>query len=266
VTEVVTLTPEEFARHRGSIPTEELEKYEERKSAEGQLKLLAFLLPPLSVLLCGKYWAALLNLLLLWPMAIVPGIVHALWVVNRHTHTFALDQETVRGTREGRSDATRNAALPADEAAKVRREVEALVERGLKIQAIKRVKQATGWDLRQSKDYVDALIGGRATYRHLETALTGGASTAQVAEGEGRGIPQTIRQAVLDRDDYICRYCGRRSQTMEVDHVVPVAEGGESTLENLVTACRECNRSKGGRRPEDAGMRVLPVRSRVRND
>ena len=75
-------------------------------------------------------------------------------------------------------------------------------------------------------------------------------------------MPNTVRQAVLDRDDYICRYCGRRSQTMEIDHIIPVSQGGESTLQNLVTACRDCNRRKGGRTPEEAGMTVLPVRAR----
>ena len=45
--------------------------------------LLAILLPPVAVLLCGKPFLAILNLLLtlcFW----VPGVVHALFVVNSH--------------------------------------------------------------------------------------------------------------------------------------------------------------------------------------
>jgi tetratricopeptide (TPR) repeat protein len=80
-----------------------------------------------------------------------------------------------------------------------------------------------------------------------------------------REIPSNVRQAVLDRDDYICRYCGRRSQTMEVDHVIPVVQGGRSTLDNLVTACRRCNRKKGGQTPSEADMTLLPVRTRKRD-
>ena len=83
-------------------------------------------------------------------------------------------------------------------------------------------------------------------------------------ERSNRSIPSSVRQAVLDRDDYLCRYCGRRSQTMEVDHIIPVSQGGTSTLENLVTACRKCNRKKAGRTPGEAGMKVLPVRTRIR--
>lgn len=45
--------------------------------------LLAIILPPVAVLLCGKPLQALLNLLLtlcFW----IPGVVHALFVVNSH--------------------------------------------------------------------------------------------------------------------------------------------------------------------------------------
>jgi uncharacterized membrane protein YqaE (UPF0057 family)/ribosomal protein L7/L12 len=250
---------------KGEIPPEELEKYEERKSAEGRLKLLAVLLPPLSVLLCGKHWAALLNLFLLWPLGIVPGVVHAYWIVNRHTMTFGLDEEIFDEVPERGSETGRVAGRAANEAAAVEREIKTHLREGLKIQAIKRVNEATGWGLRDSRDYVDALVEGQADFHRLRVALPGVGGAVQVGAGEERAIPQNVRQAVLDRDAYICRYCGQRSQTMEVDHVVPVSEGGLSTLDNLVTACRDCNRRKGGRTPADAGMKVLPVRSQVRN-
>lgn len=45
--------------------------------------LLGILLPPLAVLLCGKPFQAILNIFLcvaFW----VPGVVHALLVVNAH--------------------------------------------------------------------------------------------------------------------------------------------------------------------------------------
>ncbi|MBV9329611.1 MAG: YqaE/Pmp3 family membrane protein [Chloroflexi bacterium] len=47
------------------------------------LYLVAILLPPLAVLLCGKPFQALLNViltLLLW----IPGMIHAILVVNNH--------------------------------------------------------------------------------------------------------------------------------------------------------------------------------------
>lgn len=45
--------------------------------------LLAILLPPVAVLLCGKPFQALINLVLTL-MFWVPGAVHAVLVVNQH--------------------------------------------------------------------------------------------------------------------------------------------------------------------------------------
>jgi uncharacterized membrane protein YqaE (UPF0057 family) len=47
------------------------------------LYLLSFLLPPLAVLLAGKPLQALLSLVLTI-LGWVPGVVHALFVVNAH--------------------------------------------------------------------------------------------------------------------------------------------------------------------------------------
>ncbi len=52
-----------------------------------------------------------------------------------------------------------------------------------------------------------------------------------------------IRQAVYDRDNWECVYCGV-DDDLSCDHVVPVSKGGLTTLENLVTACRRCNSRK----------------------
>lgn len=42
-----------------------------------------------------------------------------------------------------------------------------------------------------------------------------------------------------------CAYCGRPAT--EVDHIVPVAAGGTTTIHNLAPACRACNRRKGAK-------------------
>jgi len=114
---------------------------------------------------------------------------------------------------------------------------------------------------------------------------------------EGPAAPAPIREQVLRRDQYACRYCTRRilhhrvvayltahfprelpySFNMpeadapsrlhthfgfvrtipEVDHVVP---NGGNDLNNLVTACTPCNNYKGNRLPEeipDMALRVI---------
>ena len=67
------------------------------------------------------------------------------------------------------------------------------------------------------------------------------------------------RKGVLARDGYQCQYCGKQpsKQLLTVDHVTPRSQGGPSAWENLVAACAPCNRKKGGRRPVEAGMKLL---------
>ncbi|PTM56679.1 HNH endonuclease [Desmospora activa] len=59
---------------------------------------------------------------------------------------------------------------------------------------------------------------------------------------------QRIRQKVLLRDEYTCRYCGRYGNT--VDHIIPRAKGGKNKMENLVACCFDCNQAKKDLLPE----------------
>ncbi|RYZ64517.1 MAG: HNH endonuclease, partial [Proteobacteria bacterium] len=51
----------------------------------------------------------------------------------------------------------------------------------------------------------------------------------------------------------MCHYCHRRfpAAKLTMDHVVPLARGGESIKSNLVPACRECNENKKLEMPVD---------------
>ncbi len=65
------------------------------------------------------------------------------------------------------------------------------------------------------------------------------------------------RKNILRRDGHRCVYCGRSDISLTVDHIVPKARMGEDTWENLVTACVDCNNSKGDRTPDEAHMKLL---------
>jgi len=66
------------------------------------------------------------------------------------------------------------------------------------------------------------------------------------------------RRNVFLRDGNQCQYCGRKLgvQSLSLDHVLPRSRGGQSTWENIVAACLKCNVTKGGRTPQEAGMRL----------
>ncbi|MEC7522829.1 MAG: HNH endonuclease [Myxococcota bacterium] len=75
------------------------------------------------------------------------------------------------------------------------------------------------------------------------------------------------RVNVLTRDDFRCQYCGEQLPARELtfDHVKPRSQGGRTSWENIVSACRDCNGRKGNRTPEQAGMKLLsqPVRPKA---
>ena len=72
------------------------------------------------------------------------------------------------------------------------------------------------------------------------------------------------RREVFARDGYACQYCGRQSNDLTRDHVVPRHRGGTHTWDNLVTACKACNHRKGGKFLDEAKLRLArrPVEPR----
>lgn len=81
-----------------------------------------------------------------------------------------------------------------------------------------------------------------------------------------RAIPLAVRRQVAERHGATrngpvvrvsCHHCGRLGEIhwfkyyvtsdLEFDHLIPERRGGPSTAENIVLACRRCNRRKGHR-------------------
>lgn len=71
-------------------------------------------------------------------------------------------------------------------------------------------------------------------------------------------VPFT-RWNIYQRDNYTCQYCGEQhsAEDLTFDHVIPASQGGTKSWTNIATACYPCNRRKGPRTPEQAGMRLL---------
>ncbi len=53
-----------------------------------------------------------------------------------------------------------------------------------------------------------------------------------------------VRQAVVDRDGLVCRYCRTELVDALIDHILPASRGGTNDLDNLCVCCRKCNTSK----------------------
>lgn len=62
-------------------------------------------------------------------------------------------------------------------------------------------------------------------------------------------ISKKTRFEVFKRDGFKCQYCGRSAPEviLHVDHIQPVAKGGEDDIMNLITSCFDCNMGKSDR-------------------
>lgn len=76
-------------------------------------------------------------------------------------------------------------------------------------------------------------------------------------------VTKRTRFEVLRRDDHTCQYCGAKAPdvTLQIDHVVPVALGGDDKPSNLVTACRDCNGGKSSIPPDSPLVQSLSAQA-----
>jgi len=62
-------------------------------------------------------------------------------------------------------------------------------------------------------------------------------------------IPDSLRLLVAERAQNICEYCLTpdfiSSISYQIDHIISLKHGGDSTIDNLAYCCRFCNLYKG---------------------
>ena len=86
---------------------------------------------------------------------------------------------------------------------------------------------------------------------NLDTLICAGFLTPYEADANedakeqwaSRYVSDKVRASILERDNYKCTACGSESD-LEIDHIVPISQGGDGGEDNLQTLCRSCNRRK----------------------
>ena len=82
---------------------------------------------------------------------------------------------------------------------------------------------------------------------HRQKAKSLGSRKSRGSKKGSRHIPAKIRKEVLERDGHTCTYVSESGKAcgckwdLELDHVIPFADGGEHTADNLRVLCRAHN-------------------------
>lgn len=79
------------------------------------------------------------------------------------------------------------------------------------------------------------------------TSLAEAAGSEGWGSGRGGRPWRRKRETILLRDHYTCRTCGLVTHSLEVDHIVNLAQGGTEDDSNLQALCIPCHKAKTAR-------------------
>lgn len=105
-----------------------------------------------------------------------------------------------------------------------------------------RAEVARNWYQRNRELALESSRAWSKTNRHRK-ALYQRAPDKQLDQSQWAREDFARARRILDG---ACAYCGS-TESLTLDHVVPLARGGSHAIENLVAACRTCNSRKGAR-------------------
>lgn len=63
-----------------------------------------------------------------------------------------------------------------------------------------------------------------------------------------RRIPREVREFVAERAGFCCEYCRSQedygTESLSVEHIIPIVRGGSDVVSNLAYSCQGCNNKK----------------------
>ncbi len=94
------------------------------------------------------------------------------------------------------------------------------------------------------------------------------ADTMSPEGGEGKPRRSISKKTRFNfkRDAFTCQYCGRKppAAVLELEHLIPVCQGGGNEETNLLCSCFDCNRGKAGTSLDVVPMSVVERLARER--
>ena len=140
--------------------------------------------------------------------------------------------------------------------------------------AVVSVKRAVGLMMAEKADLIRPLENRKLHSARAEFPMPSVIRLRYYVNAPHRTVAWS-RVNVLKRDHYTCQYCGHKMAAGDatIDHVVPVSrckkmDVNPNTWTNAVACCRKCQKRKGNKMMEEAGLKFhnpnfTPKRPRV---
>lgn len=97
--------------------------------------------------------------------------------------------------------------------------------------SIEKVVKSSGKVRTKKESFQNAIERGRMIYKTTEKPF------------KWKHVSLKQRYRIMQRDGFRCKCCGER-EYLEIDHIIPIVEGGKNDDDNLQTLCRACNYGK----------------------
>jgi hypothetical protein len=113
-----------------------------------------------------------------------------------------------------------------------------------------------------------------ATFSRIQATIASkgvyGLPQAKVNVAKRKFVPQHVRNMVASSQGWRCKCCGDTFGTVwHNDHIVPLSEGGEDSIDNFQALCVECHTNKTARENQlrsncdDSDRIIIPLRIKL---
>ena len=126
-------------------------------------------------------------------------------------------------------------------------DVEIIVERAEKLKrSIERDARIAMEKLQDCASQLNDVVISETTIKAAYSKLLWDSYPERRARADREISKFQLRIMIFGRDGNKCRRC-RNTENISIDHIIPVASGGDESLNNLQTLCKSCNSAKGSK-------------------
>ena len=124
-----------------------------------------------------------------------------------------------------------------------------------------RVSNVTTWANRLSRSFPVSGVAVELVRFDMQLMQNPEISGVEYQQGTLQGYD--AREYLLEKFKRKCVYCKKTGLPLQVEHVVPKAQGGSNRISNLAMACEKCNLRKGARTAAEFGFPEVQAQARM---